>query len=58
VTLLVAVVSEEINNGMRIWYKHLHKGFLPDGYEKDTQWINPITFDLDKCTLTENGDFP
>ncbi len=57
VTLLVAVVSEELNNGMRIWYKHCHKGFLPENYGKDTNAINPIEFDLNKYTLTDDGDF-
>jgi len=41
---------------MRIWYKYPHKGFLPEGYEKDTQAINPITFDLTKCASANNGD--
>ncbi len=42
---------------MRIWYKHPHKGFLPEGYTKDTKSINPITFDLNKTHLTADGDF-
>ncbi len=41
---------------MRIWYKYPHKGFLPEGYQKDTQPINPITFDLTKCVSANNGD--
>jgi len=53
----VAVVSEELNNKMRIWYKYPHKGFLPEGYEKNTKPINPITFNLTKCSLTDHGDY-
>jgi hypothetical protein len=51
------VVSEQIIDGMRVWYKHPHKGFLPEKYEKHTQPINPIEFDLNKCTLAEKGVF-
>jgi hypothetical protein len=52
----VAVVTEELNNGMRIWYKYPHKGFLPEGYEKNTQSINPITFNMNQYSFTEDGD--
>ncbi|CAF4040392.1 unnamed protein product [Rotaria sordida] len=57
VTLLVIVVSEKIHNGIRIWYKHSHKGFLPDQYTKDTNPINPIEFNLNTNNITNNGDF-
>ncbi|CAF0875568.1 unnamed protein product [Adineta steineri] len=57
VKLLVFVVSEDLQNGMHIWYKHCHKGFLPENFTKDTETINPIEFDLSKCNLTNEGDF-
>jgi hypothetical protein len=41
---------------MRIWYRHPNKGFLPDGYTKDTQTINPMQIHLDKNNLTTDGD--
>jgi hypothetical protein len=55
-TLLVMVVLERLVDGMRIWYKHPHKGFLPENYTKDSQMINPISYDLNNCRLSENGD--
>jgi hypothetical protein len=42
---------------MRIWYKHPHKGFLPENYDKDTLPINPIILNLNKNNLTNDGDF-
>ena len=57
-TLLVMVVSERLDDGMRIWYKHPHKGFLPENYTKDSQMINPISYDLNDFHLSENGDIP
>jgi hypothetical protein len=42
---------------MRIWYKHPHKGFLPEGYEKDSEPINPIIFNLNQNNVTNTGEF-
>ncbi|CAF2968803.1 unnamed protein product [Rotaria sp. Silwood2] len=56
VTLLIVVVFEEIKNGMRIWYKHPHKGFLPEQYTKNTDPINPIELNLNGNNLTSDGD--
>ena len=54
---MVAVVSEKIDGGMRVWYRHSNKGFLPDQYTKDTDPMNPIYLDLNETNVTRDGDF-
>jgi hypothetical protein len=54
---MVAVVAEVVNDGMTIWYKHSNKGFLPDGYEKDTEPINPILFDLNQNNVNKTREY-
>jgi len=56
-TLLVAIVFEKIENGTRFWYKYPHKGFLPEGYTKDTPTVNPITLNLDKNITADDTTY-
>jgi hypothetical protein len=41
---------------MRIWSKHRDKGFLPKGFTRDSLSVNPIEFDVNKNSLTIEGD--
>jgi hypothetical protein len=56
VRLVVFAVLEQLNNGMRRWFKHRDKGFLPKNFTRDTPSINPIEFDLATNPLTIEGD--
>jgi len=42
---------------MRIWSKHRDKGFLPKNFTRNSSSINPIEFDINETTLTNEGDF-
>ncbi|CAF3067375.1 unnamed protein product, partial [Rotaria sp. Silwood2] len=55
--LAVFVVSEKLQNGMRIWSAHRDKGFLPKNFTRDTRSVNPIEFDINESNLTFEGDF-
>ncbi|CAF4371771.1 unnamed protein product, partial [Rotaria magnacalcarata] len=57
VKLMVVVVFEKIEGGMRVWYRHSNKGFLPDQYTKDTDSMNPIYLDLNETNVTKDGDY-
>jgi len=53
---VVFAVLEQLHNGMRRWFKHRDKGFLPKNFTRDTPSINPIEFDLARNPLTIEGD--
>jgi hypothetical protein len=55
--LLVYVVLERLQNGRYFWIKHRDKGFLPNGFTRDTSSINPMVFHLNRNPLTSDGDF-
>ncbi|CAF0846206.1 unnamed protein product [Rotaria sordida] len=56
VTLLVYAVYEEQENGMRIWYKNHHKGFLLHNQIKyDAEFFNPILLNLNNIRWQQNG---
>ncbi|CAF3437155.1 unnamed protein product, partial [Rotaria sp. Silwood2] len=55
--LAVFVVSEKLENGMRIWSVHRDKGFLPKNFTRHTRSVNPIEFDINESNLTFEGDF-
>jgi hypothetical protein len=52
----VFAVLEQSHNGMRRWFKHRDKGFLPKNFTRDTPSINPIEFNLAENPLTIEGD--
>ncbi|CAF0943461.1 unnamed protein product [Rotaria sp. Silwood1] len=56
-TLLVYAVYEEQENGMRIWYKNHHKGFLLyDQIKYGAEFFNPIILNLHNIRWQQDGD--
>ena len=57
-TLLMYAVYEKTENGMRIWYKNYHKGFLlPDQLAADAIFLNPIRLVLNSTEWGTDGDY-
>ena len=51
-----AVYQKTLPDGKKCWIKDRDKNFLPDGYQRDTIPVNPITIPLNQMVRTEDGN--
>ena len=51
------VILEKMIEKKPVGIKHPHKGFLPDGYTKETPLMNPISFVLNPNNFENQGNY-